>query len=212
MRKTKEEVQQTRSNLLNAALNVFYERGVSKASLDEIAKTAGVTRGALYWHFKNKEDLFEALFQTYYADLEQQLEQALYPDQAVDPLSLLFNSVLHHFENLVSDHDLRKFNTILYFRCEQTQDNHSIVELTRQYHRRWDLLLNNIINECKRKQILDQRLNTERAVLLLISTASGLTAKWLDNPQAFNLLQHAPAIIQTCFDNLKNSPYLRDAS
>ena len=88
----------------------------------------------------------------------------------------------------------------------------TIVELTRQYHRRWDLLLNNIINECKRKQILDQRLNTERAVLLLISTASGLTAKWLDNPQAFNLLQHAPAIIQTCFDNLKNSPYLRDAS
>ena len=58
MRKTKEEAQQTRSNLLNAALNVFYERGVSKASLDEIAKTAGVTRGALYWHFKNKEDLF----------------------------------------------------------------------------------------------------------------------------------------------------------
>ncbi len=54
MRKTKEEAQQTRSNLLNAALNVFYERGVSKVSLDEIAKTAGVTRGALYWHFKNK--------------------------------------------------------------------------------------------------------------------------------------------------------------
>ena len=73
MRKTKEEAQQTRSNLLNAALNVFYERGVSKASLDEIAKAAGVTRGALYWHFKNKEDLFEALFQNYYADLEQQL-------------------------------------------------------------------------------------------------------------------------------------------
>ena len=47
MRKTKEEAQQTRSNLLNAALNVFYERSVAKASLDEIAKTAGVTRGAL---------------------------------------------------------------------------------------------------------------------------------------------------------------------
>ena len=62
MRKTKEEAQQTRSNLLNAALNVFYERGVAQASLDEIAKAAGVTRGALYWHFKNKEDLFEALF------------------------------------------------------------------------------------------------------------------------------------------------------
>ena len=212
MRKTKEEAYQTRCNLLAAALTVFYERGVSKASLDEIAKTAGVTRGALYWHFKNKKDLFEALLQIHYANVEQQLEQVLHSDQTTEPLDFLYNSVLQHFESLVNDHDFRKFNTILLYRCEQTQDNHSIVELTRQYHRRWDLLLHNIINECKRKQILDQKLNTERAVLSLISTISGLSASWLDDPQAFDLMQHAPAIIQACFDNLKNSPFLRDTA
>ena len=210
MRKTKEEAYQTRCNLLAAALTVFYERGVSKASLDEIAKTAGVTRGALYWHFKNKEDLFEALFQSHYANIEQQLEQVLHSDPTNDPLNLLFKSVLQHFDSLVNDHDFRKFNTILLYRCEQTEDNHSIVELTRQYHRRWDQLLYNIINECKRQQILDQWLNIERALLFLISTLSGLRAKWLDDPQAFDLMQHAPAVIQTCFDNLKNSPFLRD--
>lgn len=210
MRKTKEEAYQTRCNLLAAALTIFYERGVSKASLDEIAKTAGVTRGALYWHFKNKEDLFEALFQSHYANIEQQLEQVLHSDPTNDPLNLLFKSVLQHFDSLVNDHDFRKFNTILLYRCEQTEDNHSIVELTRQYHRRWDQLLYNIINECKRQQILDQWLNIERALLFLISTLSGLRAKWLDDPQAFDLMQHAPAVIQTCFDNLKNSPFLRD--
>ena len=210
MRKTKEEAYQTRCNLLAAALTIFYERGVSKASLDEIAKTAGVTRGALYWHFKNKEDLFEALFQSHYANIEQQLEQVLHSDPTNDPLNLLFKSVLQHFDSLVNDHDFRKFNTILLYRCEQTEDNHSIVELTRQYHRRWDQLLYNIINECKRQQILDQWLNIERALLFLISTLSGLSAKWLDDPQAFDLMQHAPAVIQTCFDNLKNSPFLRD--
>lgn len=212
MRKTKEEAYQTRCNLLATALTVFYERGVSKASLDEIAKTAGVTRGALYWHFKNKKDLFEALFQIHYANVEQQLEQVLHSDQTTEPLDFLYNSVLQHFESLVNDHDFRKFNTILLYRCEQTQDNLSIVELTRQYHRRWDQLLHNIINECKRKQILDQKLNTERAVLSLISTISGLSASWLDDPQAFDLMQHAPAIIQACFDNLKNSPFLRDTA
>ena len=185
---------------------------MSKASLDEIAKTAGVTRGALYWHFKNKKDLFEALLQIHYANVEQQLEQVLHSDQTTEPLDFLYNSVLQHFESLVNDHDFRKFNTILLYRCEQTQDNLSIVELTRQYHRRWDLLLHNIINECKRKQILDQKLNTERAVLSLISTISGLSASWLDDPQAFDLMQHAPAIIQACFDNLKNSPFLRDTA
>ena len=63
MRKTKAEALKTREELLLSALDTFYERGISRASLNEIAQTAGVTRGALYWHFKNKEALFEALFQ-----------------------------------------------------------------------------------------------------------------------------------------------------
>ncbi|WP_272942305.1 TetR family transcriptional regulator [Kingella kingae] len=54
MRKTKEEAQKTRQHLLNAALEVFWRKGVTQASLHEIAVEAGVTRGALYWHFKNK--------------------------------------------------------------------------------------------------------------------------------------------------------------
>lgn len=157
-----------------------------KPHSDEIAKTAGVTRGALYWHFKNKEDLFEALFQTYYADPQQQLEQALYPDQAVDPLSLLFNSVLHHFEKLVSDHDLRKFNTILYFRCEQTQDNHSIVELTRQYHRRWINCYTTSSTSANANRF-ESKAQYRARLISACFHPHGLTAKWLINPQAFDL-------------------------
>lgn len=54
MRKTKAEALKTREELLLSALDTFYERGISRASLNEIAQTAGVTRGALYWHFKIK--------------------------------------------------------------------------------------------------------------------------------------------------------------
>ena len=62
MRKTKLEAEKTRQHLLDAALEVFWRKGVTSASLQEIAEEAGVTRGALYWHFANKEALFEALF------------------------------------------------------------------------------------------------------------------------------------------------------
>ena len=58
MRKTKAEAQKTREQLLQSALDTFLENGVSRTSLAAIARNAGVTRGALYWHFKNKEDLF----------------------------------------------------------------------------------------------------------------------------------------------------------
>ena len=73
MRKTKVEAQKTRNYLLKAALDTFYTRGVSRSSINEIAQTAGVTRGALYWHFKNKEDLFEGLFQQVFAEISSEL-------------------------------------------------------------------------------------------------------------------------------------------
>ena len=58
-RRTKAEAEQTREQILDAAETVFLRRGVARASLEEIAKAAGVTRGAVYWHFRNKADLFD---------------------------------------------------------------------------------------------------------------------------------------------------------
>src|SRR5436190_7442736 len=57
-RRTKEEAQETRHMLLDTAERVFQEKGVSRTSLADIAKAAGVTRGAIYWHFTDKADLF----------------------------------------------------------------------------------------------------------------------------------------------------------
>lgn len=60
-RRTKEDVDATRRALLDAAEQVFYDKGVARTSLAEIALAAGTTRGAIYWHFKDKMDLFNAM-------------------------------------------------------------------------------------------------------------------------------------------------------
>ena len=60
-RKTKAEAAATREALLEAAEEVFFAKGVARTSLEQIARHAGLTRGAVYWHFKNKGDLFMAL-------------------------------------------------------------------------------------------------------------------------------------------------------
>lgn len=57
MRRTKEDAELTKQTILKAAVDVFTERGVAKASLEEIARKADVTRGAVYWHFKNKMEI-----------------------------------------------------------------------------------------------------------------------------------------------------------
>ena len=61
MRRTKEEAAVTRSAVLKAALSVFSNKGYAAATLDDVAKAARVTRGAIYWHFKSKADLYNTL-------------------------------------------------------------------------------------------------------------------------------------------------------
>ena len=59
-RRTKEDAEATRNKLLDAAAEVFFAKGVAGASLSEVAQAAGLTRGAIYWHLKDKVDLFDA--------------------------------------------------------------------------------------------------------------------------------------------------------
>ncbi len=61
MRRTKAEAEETRRGILSAAERLFEAKGLAATSLEEIAAEAGVTRGAVYWHFTNKADLVIAL-------------------------------------------------------------------------------------------------------------------------------------------------------
>src|SRR3982750_2323882 len=76
VRRTKAEAAVTREQLLDAAERVFRERGVPMTSLGEVAAAAGVTRGAVYWHFRDKADLIGALCERATLPLEPIFEKA----------------------------------------------------------------------------------------------------------------------------------------
>jgi AcrR family transcriptional regulator len=80
--------QQTRDYLLRAAAKVFAERGFHGASLDEVAATAGFTKGAVYSNFKNKEDLFLALLEAHLDDEMGQLRAILQASEIPPELRL----------------------------------------------------------------------------------------------------------------------------
>jgi TetR/AcrR family acrAB operon transcriptional repressor len=69
-RRTKEEALATRNRLLDAAELLFQAQGVSQTTLQQIAQQAGATRGAIYWHFKDKADLFNAMMERVILPLE----------------------------------------------------------------------------------------------------------------------------------------------
>lgn len=65
MRRTKEDAEQTRKAILASAMDMFYEKGYSKTTFDEIAKRINLTKGAVYWYFRNKPDIVAALINDY---------------------------------------------------------------------------------------------------------------------------------------------------
>lgn len=77
MRRTKAEALETRQRILCAAEQIFYEKGVAETTLEDVARAAGVTRGAIYWHFANKTELLLALHDLVPLPQEDMTEEAL---------------------------------------------------------------------------------------------------------------------------------------
>src|SRR5260370_592667 len=80
MRRTKEEAAETRKQLLEAALRIFRTRGYAATTLEEIARKAGITRGAIQWHFGGKADLYNALIRECYQEAGEAFQDMYRPE------------------------------------------------------------------------------------------------------------------------------------
>ena len=66
--------ERTRAALLEAARELIREKGYERTTIDEVAKRAGMTTGAIYGNFKNRDELFIALGQTYWAPVRPKIK------------------------------------------------------------------------------------------------------------------------------------------
>ena len=87
VRQTKENAELTRQRIIDAARQVFLARGVSRTSMEQIATAAGVTRGAVYWHFSNKTELFSVMREQVFLPLIDRMDDNLQLENNEDPLT-----------------------------------------------------------------------------------------------------------------------------
>ncbi|WP_313561629.1 TetR family transcriptional regulator [Diaphorobacter nitroreducens] len=120
-RRTKEDADATRNSLLDAAERVFYEKGVSRASLSDIAQAAGATRGAIYWHFKDKVALFNAMMDRVTHPLEQVGSKSA-SMATLPPLERLRSMVDFVQRTIVQDERTRRVFEIALYRVEYVND------------------------------------------------------------------------------------------
>ncbi|KZC87193.1 HTH-type transcriptional regulator MtrR [Neisseria flavescens] len=211
MRRTKTEALKTKEYLMLAALDTFYQKGIARTSLNEIAQAAGVTRGALYWHFKNKEDLFDALFQRICDDIESCIKEDSNNnnEQAWSSFRL---TLTRFFESLQHNELHYKFHSILFLKCEHTEQNEAVIAIAKKHQSLWREKIVAVLTDAVQQKALADNLDIDMAVIFIKSSLDGLIWRWLSSGQSFDLAQTAPRMIEIIIDTLENHPQLRKQS
>ncbi|MCU0492297.1 MAG: TetR family transcriptional regulator [Chloroflexaceae bacterium] len=192
MRRTKEEAAATRTMLLQAALVVFSEKGYAATRLEDVAEQAKVTRGAIYWHFKNKADLYNTLLLEYGRQAETLIIEAINEGGTV--ATVLRRMLVRLFEYLEQDDDFRAVNELALFKTEL------LPELAEGWQLKVDGIRQTIaqLTEAMREGIaageLRADLDPQVAAQAFMAYSTGVTTTWLSDPAAFSLKAQAPAL------------------
>lgn len=187
VRRTKEEAQETRNRLLDAAEVLFQAQGVSQTSLQQIAHQAGATRGAIYWHFKDKAALFNAMMERVRLPLEAEVAKAVLGIK-VGPLDDVEHQMVEALRLMTTDMQVRRVFEIATHKVEYTHDMES-VQLRHLATR------NACVIDFERAMVADARRTRKRLPIPAAAAAQGLHAlisgliqNWLLDPAAFDLV------------------------
>ncbi|MGB7573925.1 MAG: TetR/AcrR family transcriptional regulator [Thermodesulfobacteriota bacterium] len=170
--------QETANRILNQAMRIFLEKGYHATSIDDITQAAGLTKGALYWHFKSKEDLLKKLIRKYEKGFLDNLIHAVteVKGRASDKFEkyVRFNSAFAYYnrELCVS------FTTLA---AELVGAHHGIEPEIRRVYRKYQNFLSKLILQGKKEKIFRKEINAVLAALIVIAFHDGILLQWSMN-------------------------------
>ena len=204
-RRTKEEALETRARILDAAERVFHAQGVAHASLEDVAAAAEVTRGAIYWHFKDKAELFDAMMQRVMLPAEEMMDQAACCGET-NPLALLRRCMLEVLLRTARDKRVQRVFEIAYHKCEYVGDASGVRERHVASQAECLKTIEEGFRECVKAGLLPATVDPKVAAMGAMSLVSGLTANWILDPKRFDLAKHAEALVDTYFRGIVSTP------
>lgn len=200
-RRTKEEALETRNHVLDMAERVFLEKGVSRTSLDDIAASAGVTRGAIYWHFKNKADLFDALMQRVSLPLEDMALRAENGNE--DPIEFVRALAMQVIGRLISDPQSRRVQEICHYKVEYVDEMAPLRERHVECCANSLALVEKKMKTAARMGLLAPSVDPKLAAVGLHSLVCGVIQNWLLDPKYLPLAKSAEDLIDSYLDRLR---------
>jgi TetR/AcrR family acrAB operon transcriptional repressor len=202
-RRTKEEAAETRVRIIDTAEKVFHKKGVSRTSLEDIADAAGVTRGAIYWHFKNKAELFEAMTERMSLPMEEMVER-IGGATVGNPLDAVRACALGVLERVATNPQIRRISEICNYKVEYVDEMEQL--RARHVECRTECLtkIEQGFRKAKKMRLLDSSVNPRLAAVGLHALVDGLITNWLLDSKYLPLAKAAKPLIDTYLDGLKS--------
>ena len=187
MRRTKEDALLTREKLLDTAERLFADWGVAHTSLQDIAQATGLTRGAVYWHFKDKGDIFNAMMDRAVLPMEEALaELTVRPGE--DPLQQVRQALLGALRLIAEDERTRRVFTIATRKAEFLHDLSGVRERHVAVHLRCRQHIEGAIALAQSRGLVAAHPGARAVAVALTATAHGLIDLWMLEPTLFPLV------------------------
>ena len=186
-RRTKADALATRDQILDAAERVFQRCGVRSASLQAVALEAGLTRGAIYWHFQNKLDLFDAMLQRVTLPLMAQFQALPAPD--AQPLDHLRRSMQEAFRQTVHEPAVRRVFEIAVHKVEYVDELLPLRARDIALRRMCRQDMERLLGQAAFLGHIAADTPLQAAAIGLHALIDGLMHNWLLEPAAFDLEQ-----------------------
>jgi TetR/AcrR family acrAB operon transcriptional repressor len=188
VRRTKAEAEATRHALLDAAEELFQVRGVSRTSLNDIATAAGTTRGAIYWHFEDKADLFNAMMERATLPMERGFPDPDAPVEALaDPLQALRDGLQHVLRLIATDARLRRVFEVVSLQVEYNDEMAAVRERHLRVCNHYMGMTQRILKEAAGRAGLSLPVPLPAAAMGMHFVMDGLKRTWMLEPSAFDL-------------------------
>ncbi len=171
-RRTKEEAEQTKTDIIYDALDLFSAKGYSKTTFDDIAKHIGLTKGALYWHFRNKPDLLFELIRRMFSEKVMRSFSQLPANPGLNQVRDFF--VLEAKE-VVCDSQYRKFLFFVLFQMEWSEG--LIAKVTQTIHEICSFpeqMIKTALTSAQKNGEIGKNVNIDETIIMIISLWKGL--------------------------------------
>lgn len=205
VRKTKAAAAVTREQILDAAEKVFRERGTTRTSLAAVAAAAGVTRGAVYWHFRDKAELFTAMCDRATLPLDMMVDHASCAAHA-EPMATLRRLLVEGLRHLATDPRARAVFEVIFHKSELVGELAGTVAHADRTRRECLTQIEGILRRAIGVGELPVATDPTLAAHYLNAFMIGTMHQWVLDPAAFDLAELAPALADAVLAGLQAQP------